>query len=483
MRHAESKSTVDQQHWLPTRWLSTLCVCCGVLVAFVACSSEAQSSIPTPDLEILAPTATGVTARIEVVVVVATATAAPTPAPTEQATPGSSPAPPTAAAQDEDNDGAADTGASSQVTPTALSNQQLINRGEEIYARDCSSCHGPDGAGTGSYPALNQSGLLQSDDPGAAIQLVLYGRGAMPAFEDTLSNQQIAAVLSYGRNAWQNNSSVVRVAQVRQVRQRGNQATDGQSGDGGQTATSTAATVTPATTVPAASPAASLTGTVEATATAATNVPAAITATTTPEAATDVVAPSATGAPETPSTETSASASQPTVVLTWTPARRVTPLLPAAAPSTPVPAATVTLTVTTTATTSVSITPASSPSPASSPASGARTTGAEAAKGEEELISRGTTIYTEQCASCHRSDGEGSSTYPALNGSDILTADDPTAAIEIVLYGAGTMPAFQDVLSAAEIAAVLSHGRTAWDNNASIVTEAQVEEVEAANNE
>lgn len=39
----------------------------------------------------------------------------------------------------------------------------------------------------------------------------------MPAFQDTLSNQEIAAVISYVRKAWGNNASTVTVEQVRSV--------------------------------------------------------------------------------------------------------------------------------------------------------------------------------------------------------------------------------------------------------------------------
>jgi cytochrome c oxidase subunit 2 len=107
----------------------------------------------------------------------------------------------------------------------------------------------------------------------------------------------------------------------------------------------------------------------------------------------------------------------------------------------------------------------------------AATADGEAATNAEELISQGETIYAEECASCHQLNGEGTSEYPALNGSEMLTAEDPTEAITIVLQGRGEMPAFDEILSAEEIAAVLSHERNAWDNSASVVTAEQVQEV------
>ena len=86
-------------------------------------------------------------------------------------------------------------------------------------------------------------------------------------------------------------------------------------------------------------------------------------------------------------------------------------------------------------------------------------------------------VYADECATCHSASGQGSSLYPALNGSEFLTADDPSQAIQLVLQGRGEMPSFSDVLSNRQIAAVLSYERTSWSNEAAPVTEAEVEAV------
>ncbi|MEZ4728464.1 MAG: cytochrome c [Caldilineaceae bacterium] len=102
--------------------------------------------------------------------------------------------------------------------PTAgAAGEQLINRGEQRYAAHCVTCHQPDGAGQGAYPALSGNAFVTDQEPTQVIQTVLYGRGQMPAFQDTLSNQEIAAVISYIRKAWDNNASAVTVEQVRPV--------------------------------------------------------------------------------------------------------------------------------------------------------------------------------------------------------------------------------------------------------------------------
>ncbi len=93
----------------------------------------------------------------------------------------------------------------------------LVQRGEAVYTQNCATCHQPDGQGQGQYPALAGNGFVTANDPAQVITIVLDGRGAMPAFADTLANQEIAAVISYIRNSWGNNATVVTVEQVRTV--------------------------------------------------------------------------------------------------------------------------------------------------------------------------------------------------------------------------------------------------------------------------
>ena len=90
---------------------------------------------------------------------------------------------------------------------------------------------------------------------------------------------------------------------------------------------------------------------------------------------------------------------------------------------------------------------------------------------EDELVSQGETVYTENCASCHQLDGQGyPEVYPNLTGNPVVTLHDPSPLIQIVKYGRGGMPAFRADLNSEEIAAVLSYIRNAWDNDAAIVT-------------
>jgi cytochrome c6 len=63
--------------------------------------------------------------------------------------------------------------------------------GATIYSSNCAGCHGDDGAGV-SAPSLQG----WSDDA-EFLEYVLYGDGDMPAFESSLSSQDIADVLAH----------------------------------------------------------------------------------------------------------------------------------------------------------------------------------------------------------------------------------------------------------------------------------------------
>jgi mono/diheme cytochrome c family protein len=371
----------------------------------------------------------------------ATMTAAVTDAPSAEATP----SPP--ATEVEGTPSAPAQNAPIQAAPS--DGQALIDQGERLYAINCASCHQLNGQGTNVYPALNNNQELTSEDPTQAIQIVLYGRGQMPAFADILSAEEVAAVLSYERNAWDNNASIVTVEQVNQVQQGDAATAAGQpTEDTGIAPTTDEGAVATAT----------------GTATAMLSPTAAMTPTRT-------AIPSPAGAVELPGA--AGGVSPP---LTWTPPPVISPtaaVTATAAMTAPTPANGAPTQSLTAEATSVPATP-------SPPAANNTTPQAAAAGGNQALINMGEEIYASECASCHQVNGEGSSVYPALNNSELLTAEDPTQAIQLVLQGRGQMPGFAETLSTEEIAAVLSYERNSWDNNASPVTVKEVEQVQAA---
>ena len=82
----------------------------------------------------------------------------------------------------------------------------------------------------------------------------------------------------------------------------------------------------------------------------------------------------------------------------------------------------------------------------------------------------GEETYAAQCVSCHQESGEGvEGVYPTLVGSDLVTGD-PAQVIDQVLNGQAAMPAYRNVLNDEQIAAVISHTRNSWGNDASVVT-------------
>jgi len=81
---------------------------------------------------------------------------------------------------------------------------ELMVTGKEVYDKSCAACHQANGEGIpGAFPALKGSPIVQGD-PAAHIDVVLNGKAgtAMQAFRDQLSAAEIAAVITYERNAW-----------------------------------------------------------------------------------------------------------------------------------------------------------------------------------------------------------------------------------------------------------------------------------------
>lgn len=106
-------------------------------------------------------------------------------------------------------------------------------------------------------------------------------------------------------------------------------------------------------------------------------------------------------------------------------------------------------------------------------------------KGEPALD--GASLYAANCQSCHQANGEGlPGAFPPLKGSPIVLDADPTTIITIIMKGYNgrakegypEMPPIgtNNNLKAEEIAAIISHERTSWGNDAKKVT---VDEVKA----
>lgn len=84
----------------------------------------------------------------------------------------------------------------------------LKARGQKVFEANCAVCHKADGKGGGAFPALDGSKLVLTDKPGQ-INVVLNGRNAMPSWKAVLSDTEIAAAITYTKNAWSNNTGVL----------------------------------------------------------------------------------------------------------------------------------------------------------------------------------------------------------------------------------------------------------------------------------
>ena len=169
--------------------------------------------------------------------------------------------------------------------------QELMTKGEQTYKQVCAACHQVEGTGLPpTFPALKGS-KVATGPINNHVDTVFNGKSgtAMQAFKNQLSDVELAAVITYERNAFGNNTNtLVQPIQIKALR------------DGKPMAE--ALTVQPSSAVAQAAPTIKPTGSNAPTATTATTVPA-VTATPTSTVATT----SATTAPVLPTPVATAS--------------------------------------------------------------------------------------------------------------------------------------------------------------------------------
>jgi mono/diheme cytochrome c family protein len=94
--------------------------------------------------------------------------------------------------------------------------EDRIAFGKNVYVRECARCHGDDGTGyPGVYPKLDGNPIVTLESPEPMVEIVDDGREAMPSFAGQIPVQNIAAVISYVRQAWSNHASPVTPAEVK----------------------------------------------------------------------------------------------------------------------------------------------------------------------------------------------------------------------------------------------------------------------------
>ncbi|WP_454626873.1 c-type cytochrome [Bradyrhizobium cenepequi] len=124
-------------------------------------------------------------------------------------------------------------GASPDKPPPPLPSSEsslLLSLGKQIYDRDCASCHGATGLGMPPhYPPLAGNQSIQMSSAVNAIRMVLNGGYppgtagnpmpyGMPPFAQRLSDDEVAAVVTYIRTSWGNRGAPVSARQANELR-------------------------------------------------------------------------------------------------------------------------------------------------------------------------------------------------------------------------------------------------------------------------
>ena len=113
----------------------------------------------------------------------------------------------------------------------APSKADVLQAGETLYNVNCGTCHQPDGMGADDAgPRLAGSPVTQAPDPASLVNSILYGPDVpdpapgghqwrpMEAYGDKLSDEEVAALASYLRSAWNNKGGEVTAKQVSKQR-------------------------------------------------------------------------------------------------------------------------------------------------------------------------------------------------------------------------------------------------------------------------
>jgi mono/diheme cytochrome c family protein/glucose/arabinose dehydrogenase len=108
--------------------------------------------------------------------------------------------------------------------PPALTSGQkaLVATGQQVYGNYCAGCHLENGQGSDQGAKSLVGSQFVLGNPGALLRVVLDGKdgaaGLMPPLRGSLNDEQVAAVVSYIRNAWGNAEFPVTPADAQETR-------------------------------------------------------------------------------------------------------------------------------------------------------------------------------------------------------------------------------------------------------------------------
>ena len=305
--------------------------------------------------------------------------------------------------------------------------------GAAIFATKCAACHQATGLGSGPYPPLAGNADVTAANTSAIIATVLNGRsgpiqvngktfsGAMPAWKDQLTNDDVAAVLTYVRSAWTNKAAIVTADQVALAR-------NPQALTGGQIFAAKCATCHQVN-----GQGTSAYPPLNANADVVAADPKNMIATIVNGRSGALVVNGTTYNGKMPTWKGQLSNADIAAVATfvrsaWT-----------------------------------------------NKAAGV-TEQQVAAAGSAVASAVGASIFGTKCAACRGASGQGGShgMFPALAGDAVVNNADPKTMLSTIEHGKSMMPSWRGQLSAGDIAAVVTYVRSAWGNKGGPVTEADV---------
>ena len=305
--------------------------------------------------------------------------------------------------------------------------------GKSIFTAKCSACHQATGLGNGPYPPLAKNPYVTADDTAVLITTVLNGRsgpisvngrsygGTMPAWRGRLSNAEIADVLTYVRSAWTNKAAAVTENQVAIA--AAPNALSGASLFAAKCSTCHQTTGRGTGTYPP------LLGNPDVVA----DDPKGMVATIVNGRGGPLVVNGKTFNSTMPAWKGPLSNADIAAVATYV-------------------------------------------RHAWGNAASGVTEQQVSAAGASVSTAIGASIFSKNCAGCHRADGKGGGggMFPALAGDSFVTAADPIKMLAVIERGRNLMPSWKGQLSAGDIAAVATYIRAAWGNKAEPVAEQDV---------
>lgn len=114
---------------------------------------------------------------------------------------------------------------SREKEPADKADEAVLPDGQKLYMNNCAACHQADGGGlSGAFPPLAGSPIINDENPETLIRIILEGYdarpeyGVMAGFQETLSDEEIAAIANHERSNWGNTADAVTIDEVKEIR-------------------------------------------------------------------------------------------------------------------------------------------------------------------------------------------------------------------------------------------------------------------------